>query len=161
MEDLFMSNEKHEAEVDDGPFLFYGESLALDLVNTEIVWRGKRQDLLATPQDVAIWRQAAGRHHVGLNAVREENENTLVYNTALLGELRTLRAALRAIFSRLVEEKRPDAGDLTLLNGVLKTGYPALDLTKQGELLYTYHTSDVPKGALLLPIALSAARLIR
>lgn len=159
MEDLSTGNEKEKAGVDDGPFLFRGENLALDLVNTVIVWRGKRQDLLAMPQDVAVWHQAASRHHVELKAVRGANEGSLVYNTALLSSLTTLRAALRAIADRLVEEKIPAIEDLNVLNRVLKTGYPALDLTEQEEFLYAYHT-DSPQGTLLLPIALSAAYLI-
>src|SRR5690242_4169237 len=137
-----MSKAKHQSGEDDGPFLFRGENLALDLINTEIVWRGKRQDLLATSQDMATWGQVASRHHVELTAVRAEREHTLVYDTALLRELVTLRAALRAIFSRLVEEKLPATGDLQVLNSVLKTCYPALDLTEQGVYQYAYHTTD-------------------
>lgn len=152
-----MSNEKHEVSVDHGPFPFRGENLALDLVNTEIMRRGKRADLLATPQDVAHWRRAASHHHIGLNT---EETGALVYDTALLNALTSLRAALRGIFSALVEEQTPTLEDLNVLNGVLKTGYPALDLTEQGDLLYSYHTTDTRKGPLLLPIALAASYLI-
>lgn len=155
-----MSNEKQEPGVDDEPFLFRGENLALDLVNTEIMRRGKRLDLLATPEDVASWRQLASRHHVGLNAARAENEQAPIYDAELFNEVITLRAALRAIFSALIEENMPATEDIAVLNKVLKTGYPALDQSEQGEFHYTYHTADASQGALLLPIALSASHLI-
>ncbi|HLZ57298.1 MAG TPA: ABATE domain-containing protein [Ktedonosporobacter sp.] len=146
---------------DDEPFLFRGENLALDLVNTEVIKRGKQIDLLTTPQDVAHWWQAACRHHPEFDKVRTENENTTNYDMALFKDLKSLRTALRAIFSALVTQEVPDKKDVSILNAVLRTGYSALDLTEQGDLLPCYHTTDAGKGLVLLPIALSALRLIR
>ena len=40
-------------------FPFLGEVLALDLVNTEILVRGKRFEFLTTPEDAARWCPAA------------------------------------------------------------------------------------------------------
>ena len=40
-------------------FLFVGDALALDFVNTEIVVRGQPRDLLAAPADLIAWLHAA------------------------------------------------------------------------------------------------------
>ncbi len=46
-------------------YLFLSGVLALDLVNTEVVVRGKRYDLFATPEDVADWwQQGNASHHL-------------------------------------------------------------------------------------------------
>src|SRR5581483_1663163 len=63
-----------QTQQDESPFLFRGEALALDLVNTEAMKRGKRRDLLETPQDVARWWQEACEHHSEWQDVLE-NEN--------------------------------------------------------------------------------------
>ena len=155
-----MSEEEQATMQNDGPFVFRGENLALDLVNTEVVIRGKRQDLLAQPQDAAQWWLAAQKHHRDLNAVRAENEEQIDYDRALLSKLFSLRTALRAIFSALVEERNPAKEDRDVLNNVLKTGYASLDMTEQGELVSIYRTADTQRGLILLPIALSALHLI-
>ena len=40
-------------------YLFLSGVLALDLVNTEVIVRGKRYDLFATPEDVALMIEQA------------------------------------------------------------------------------------------------------
>jgi predicted RNA-binding Zn ribbon-like protein len=151
---------EEEQMQNDGPFIFWGENLALDLVNTEVVVRGKRQDLLAHPQDARQWWRAAQKHQRDHDVVRAENEGQIGNDETLLSALKSLRAALRAIFSALVEERSPEKKDIDVLNEVLKTGYASLDLTEQGELVSIYRTADTQKGLILLPIALSALRLI-
>jgi len=146
--------------IEETPFLFRGEALALDLVNTEIMVRGKRRDLLMTPEDVVSWWRAACHHQPQKDDVRTENEGETVYDLALLHALITLRTALRGIFSALVEERTPGKEDLSVLNDVLSTGYPSLDLTEEGNLLPVYRTTDTRRGTVLLPVALSALRLI-
>ena len=51
-------------------YLFLSGVLALDLVNTEVVVRGKRYDLFATPEDVAEWWQQALTHHPDEGKIR-------------------------------------------------------------------------------------------
>ncbi|SRR5579883_2364099 len=144
----------HEAS-----FLVEGEILALNLVNTETVVRGKPQDLLMTPQDVASWWQEICQSHPEFDEVRSENADTTSYDMSLLNEIKTLRAALRAILSALVAEEVPQQRDVDTLNAVLQTSHPSLELTGQGELVPRMHTMDRQHGQVLAPIALSASRL--
>ncbi|HET8845257.1 MAG TPA: ABATE domain-containing protein, partial [Ktedonobacteraceae bacterium] len=102
-----MIEEEQATMQNDEPFVFWGDNLALDLVNTEVVIRGKRQDLLAQPQDAAQWWRAAQKEHRDLDTVRAENEDHIHDDRALLSALKSLRTALRAIFSALVEERSP------------------------------------------------------
>ena len=44
-------------------FHFVGDALALDLVNTEVMARGQRRDLLAAPGAATRWWRAAQAHH--------------------------------------------------------------------------------------------------
>lgn len=144
----------------EAPFLLSGENLALNLVNTEVMKRGKRIDLLTSPQEVAHWWQTTCQRHPEFDEVRRGDEDTTVYNVVLLEALKTLRAALRAILSALITEEAPAKEDVNMLNALLKTGYPSLELTEQGDLVPRIHTTDPTQGLVLVPIALSASRLI-
>ena len=143
------------SQPDAGPFLFLADLLALDLVNTQIVVRGKPRDLLATPADVARWWAAAGRQHPHMAAV-QNGAALRLDDPAALDELKRLRAALRRIFNALADGLAPPPDAVDGLNAVLRTGHPALEVTPSGELHAVYRTLDHAHGPLLLPIALSA-----
>src|SRR5690348_16437916 len=72
-------------------YLFLSGVLALDLVNTEVVVRGKRHDLFATPEDVAVWWQQARTHHPNAEQVRANTE-TLIWSAQLLERIKRVRA---------------------------------------------------------------------
>lgn len=144
----------------DETFPFVGGILALDLVNTEIMVRGKPRDLLSLPQDVERWWLAAQRHYPMSDEVRGEDEGSRVYDLAFLETIKTLRRALRNIFSASIEGTTPSKADVDVFNAVLRTGYHALELTSEGHLLPLYRTTEKSKGEVLLPIALSALQLI-
>jgi len=55
-------------------FPFLGNNLALDLVNTEIVARGKKVDLLVTPQDVVLWWELARETYPQIIQEQERRE---------------------------------------------------------------------------------------
>jgi predicted RNA-binding Zn ribbon-like protein len=156
-----MINADHGRTPDDAPVLLNRENLALELVNTEVIKRGKHCDLLTIPQDVARWWQAVCQHHSEIEEVCAEDEEITAYDMVLLNALKILRTALRAIFSALVAGKAPEKANVSVLNEVLKTGYPSLDLTSQGDLRPVYRTRDSRTGRVLLPIALSALHLIQ
>jgi len=139
------------------PFPFFGDVLALDLVNTEVILRGKPRDLLAAPEDVAQWWHAARRHYPDMEEV--EASGALV-DTAMLVALKGLRSALRGIFSALADSTTPASTDIDVLNSVLRTGAHALVLTSSGAVrpIYQVHTGADPT---LFAIALSALRLVR
>jgi predicted RNA-binding Zn ribbon-like protein len=140
------------------PFPFFGDVLALDLVNTEVILRGKPRDLLAAPEDVAQWWHAARRHYPDMEEV--EASGGARVDTAMLDALKGLRRALRGIFSALADSTTPASADIDVLNSVLRTGAHALLLTSSGAVrpIYQVQTGADPT---LFAIALSALRLVR
>jgi predicted RNA-binding Zn ribbon-like protein len=139
----------------DDPFVFVGEALALDLVNTEVVVRGKRRDLLDTPAAVAAWWHTARRHYPHDLPV---SGAALADDVALHRAIIQLRAALRGLFSALADGVTPAPEHLAVLNAVLNAGYPALVSHPDGTLGLTYGSRAGALGP-LLPIALSAVHL--
>src|SRR5947208_6811756 len=85
-------------------YMFLSGVLALDLVNTEVVVRGKRYDLFATPEDVAVWWQQARTHHPDAEHVRA-NTDTVIWSAQLLERIKRVRAAIRTLCTNLVEEQ--------------------------------------------------------
>jgi len=140
-------------------FLFLSGVLALDLVNTEVVVRGKRFDLFSSPGDVARWWQEAITHHPGEEYARGETQ-AIVWSQSLLETMKRIRAAIRIMCTNLVERQPLDREALTTLNAILAMGYPALELSSEQELIPTYHTREAEQGTILLPIVLSAFHLL-
>jgi predicted RNA-binding Zn ribbon-like protein len=139
----------------DGPFVFVGEALALELVNTEVIVRGKRHDLLAAPGAVAAWWRAARGHHPH---VLPADVPVPPDDVTLHQAITHLRAALRGLFSALADGATPPPEHLATLNAVLDAAHPVLTVRSDGTLKLTYGS---PAGAMapLLPIALSAVGL--
>jgi len=129
--------------------------LALDLVNTEVIVRGKRYDLFATPEDVAVWWQQARTHHPNAEA----NTDTVIWSAQLLERIKRVRAAIRTLCTNLVERQSLDVEALTTLNTILAMGYPALEAASGQEMIAVYRPRDDDQGAVLLPLALSALHL--
>jgi predicted RNA-binding Zn ribbon-like protein len=139
-------------------YLFLSGVLALDLVNTEVVVRGKRYDLFATPEDAAVWWQQARTHHPDAEHVRA-NTQTVIWSAQLLERIKRLRAAIRTLCTNLVERQSWDVEALTMLNTILAMGYPALEAASGQEMIAVYRPRDDEQGAVLLPLALSALHL--
>jgi len=139
-------------------YLFLSGVLALDLINTEEIVRGKRYDLFATPEDVADWWQQALTHHPDREKVKA-NMDAVIWNAQLLESIKQVRTALRTLCTNLVEQQPFDGKALTMLNIVLAMGYPALEATSGQEMISVYDTREGDQGAVLLPIALSALHL--
>jgi predicted RNA-binding Zn ribbon-like protein len=149
------ANVERQAGVD---FIFIGGRLAIDFVNTEIITRGRRRDLLATQEDIIRWWDSARAHHPDTDIVRVE-DGLPIASPALHTEAKALRAALRQILSDVVVKRSLGEPQLAELNEALKLGYPALEQAGDGALNPVYR-ADTQRGAILLPIALSARRLL-
>ncbi|WP_220207952.1 CGNR zinc finger domain-containing protein [Reticulibacter mediterranei] len=141
-----------------GDALFLSGSLALDLVNTEMIVRRKKQDLLSSPNDLAQWWQAALSHHPEREEIAGDG-TPIAWTIDLLEEVKRFRQSLRLLCSTLVEEQTTTPPDLTMLNQLLALGYRSAQATPQGEIIAVYRVSDQQKGRVLLPLALSALRL--
>jgi predicted RNA-binding Zn ribbon-like protein len=149
----------HDDAAGESHFLFIGDALALDLVNTEQVVRGKPRDLLATPGDLALWWHAAQNHHPSTAEVRESDVAVPIDATSLAAA-KTLRAALRGLFGALIDRVPPDPRHIEALNTSLRTGAHALALTPAGDLTPVYETLP-NQSPMLFAVALSAMQLLR
>lgn len=139
--------------------LFLSGSLALDLVNTEMVVRGKKQDVLASPEALSHWWQEALAHYPERERVEEE-ASAIAWTSELLEAVKRVRQTLRTVCAHLVEEQAVTAEDVEMLNQFLSLGYPSLQQTAQGTVSAVYRAHDPQKGSILLPLALSAVRLV-
>jgi predicted RNA-binding Zn ribbon-like protein len=139
-------------------YLFLSGVLALDLVNSEVIVRGRRYDLLSSPEDVAHWWQEALTHHPDAEKLKEET-HAIVWSLPLLERIKGVRAAIRTLCTNLVEQQPLDQEALTTLNTILAMGYPALDVVSRQEMVPVYRIREADQGAVLLPIALSAFHL--
>ena len=143
---------------DADPFVFIGDVLALDLVNTEVVVRGKGRDLLATPADVEQWGHAAQRYYPDMEVV--EGGGVVGFDLAALAALKKLRGALRGLFGALADGTPPASTDIDVVNSVLRTGAHALMLTSSGAIRPIYQ-AQAGTDPMHFAIALSALRLMR
>lgn len=108
-------------------FLFVGEALALDLVNTEAVVRRKPVDLLAAPNALPLWWRAAQARHPA--AFAGEGEFGRCPPAAALPAALALRAALRRIVGAVADRgdgRAIETADLAILNRVVRTEYRAV-----------------------------------
>src|SRR5687768_16749683 len=103
-------------------FIFLGEALAFDFVNTEIVARRKQIDLLDAPDDLINWWNAVSnlyQMNVGVNHETAE---------AAFKKAKKLRGALRRMFTAVVEGEEIIAEDVNLLNEILSAGHTHLEV---------------------------------
>jgi len=120
--------ESGQQREDDAGFLFVGENLAIDLVNTEIVERGKPIDLLARPGAYARWWQAAASRYPELAGELASSQAKPEFMASVLA----LRAALRAVFDAIAAESPVPPQGLATLNRTLATSHDAVALDPAG-----------------------------
>ena len=85
-------------------FLFIGNSLAADFVNTEVASLHGKTDLLSSPESLSSWFDSAGCAR-GIKCNEKDLE-----------EAKELRTAVRRIFDRVAEAKTLHPSDIDLLN---------------------------------------------
>jgi predicted RNA-binding Zn ribbon-like protein len=145
------------AQIMNYPFL--SGVLALDLVNTEVIVRGRIYDLLCSSEDVESWWQEAIIHHPDREKVKQETQ-VIEWSLPLLERIKRIRAAIRTLCTNLVEQQPLDQEALSVLNAILAMGYPALDVVSKGEMVPIYRAREANQGTILLTIALSAFHLL-
>lgn len=143
------------------PFLFVGNLLWLDFVNTTPILDGERVDLLGNFDDLVRWLQESG----GLSAARarevtarwgDSGEGRLALREAL-----ALRAALSAGAERLAAGKPPGEVMVRAVNRVLASRPAYVQLVREGRgLVSRVQPVTSSAGHLLVPIAESAAWLL-
>lgn len=142
------------------PFLFVGNHPCLDFINTEMIIRGQRTDLLAERTDLIAWLVRAkflsageGREAAaGLGRVKGER---------LLSEARALRAILRGMAEQIVANKPVPQSAVEAINRLLSQhpGYPQLFRTN-GRFERRFYSEASGAAQLLLPIAEAASELL-
>ncbi|HEY7835623.1 MAG TPA: ABATE domain-containing protein [Ktedonobacterales bacterium] len=132
-------------------------SLALALINTEVIERGQRRDLLPSPEALVLWwARACARFPDECPSATAE---PVAWTGDLVEEVKGLRAALRTLIMGVVERHTVEEADLVPLNAVLALGYPALERTARGAVQVVTRPRDDGQGRILVPIARSALRL--
>ena len=142
------------------PFLFVGNHLCLDFINTQIIVRGQRTDLLAKWTDMIAWLIRAK-----LLSVDEGKETVEELGRAdgekLLSETRAFRAVLREMAERIVASKPVSRSAVEAINRLLsqRPGYPQL-LHTNGRFERHFHSSAQGFAQLLAPLAEAASDLL-
>lgn len=139
------------------PFVFIAENLALDLVNTQIMSRRKKADLLQIESDVAEWWTTVQAYYPDMDNVTGLVD--LVYDAVLFETVKELRGNLRQLFSRIADMEKPHADEIAFLNTILQRGNPTLDWANDEPQFSYWYGHDI-HASLLLPVALSALNLI-
>ncbi len=141
-------------------FLWIGERLWLDFVNTDDVRRGARVDLLRDFEALARFLEAVGAFDgERMHGIRRRAQQQPAGAAAALVDARRVRAALRALAERGVSSEKARSDALTEINRVLgrSAGTRRLETHHDGTFVRTF----VPVGdlfaGLTIPIVESAA----
>lgn len=135
--------------------MFRGGLLALDLVNTTIVERGKPHDLLGRPADLGRWWEIV----LGRYGLEGEVSTLEAATPEELAATHTLRAALRRVCTAVIEGSTMADEDRAILNAALAMAHHTLTKTPDGPMRHTY---SLAAGGSPLPfqVALSALHLL-
>lgn len=142
------------------PFLFVGNHLALDFVNTQMIVKGTPTDLLESFEDLVSWVVEAKllskseAESIGAELDREET-------ISLLEQAKRLRTTLRLLAERIATRKAVPDSVIAVLNEILslRPGYPQLVRTKKGFERH-FHSPTAQPQTLLVPIAEAASDLL-
>ena len=133
-------------------------ALALALINTETLDRGKKRDALSSPEALARWwEETCERYHN--ECVIAETNAPIIWTDELLEAVKALRMALRTFATHVVEQQSVEEEDLAPVNEILALGYSALERTERGDVKAVVRLRDPERGSMLLPIARSAMLL--
>jgi predicted RNA-binding Zn ribbon-like protein len=137
-------------------FVFLGGNLALDLVNTEIIVRGKKTDMLVSRYDAAQWWEMARQAYPHLIQNQKEGK----WSEQEVATLRVLRRTLRQMFETLATQRQIDEEQVNALNRVLREGYYALEISSEGKVSAAYKARHDTGTAAELLIAFAALSLL-
>ena len=142
-------------------FYFIGNLLCLDLVNTEIISRGERVDLIKGLSGFIDWLRTADRLSAAEAREAENRWGSTSEGKAAFAELISLRGQLRTMAERLTAGKPAGQGALDAINRVLasRASYPQVVRKGDGYVTKTQAATESPRH-LLVPAAESAAWLL-
>lgn len=142
------------------PFLWIGERLWLDFVNTDDVRRGLRSDMLRDFDALAHFLEAAGvLEGERLAGMRRRAQQQPAGAAAALMDARRIRMALRALAERGSSSEKARADALSEINRVLGRSAGTRRVEAHGN--GTFSRAFIPVGdafaALIIPVIESAA----
>ena len=111
-------------------FLFLGDALALDLVDTEAVIRRRAVDLITPPGAYAAWWGEVARRYPELVARLAASDRQA--RSELLGDVMELRAALRVLFGAVADGGGLPTEALEVLNRVLGMIHDTVAVAQDG-----------------------------
>jgi len=141
-------------------FLFVGNHLALDLVNTQMIVRGQQTDLLDDVSDLVDWLVQA-RVLTAQDANELRRKRTEADLRRLLSNAKDLRAMLRRMAERMVAGKRVLRETVETINRLLSLRPGYSQITRVGEgFERRFHSQGENAESLLTPLAEAAAELL-
>jgi len=146
-------------EANETSFLFLGNRVCLDFINTEIVASGQRTSLIQSFEDLSAWLIQAGV------ATQEEiEESTVSWNAdqkaGLVREALALRASLRRMAEQVTAHEEVSDAVIAAINDSLRQrkGYQVLSRVATGYAIIPHYNKSA--SGLLTPIAASATDLL-
>jgi predicted RNA-binding Zn ribbon-like protein len=133
-------------------------ALALELINTQTLDRGKQHDALSSPEALARWWAEVCTHYPD-QCVIAGAEAPTVWTSELFAAVKALRMALRTLLKHVVERQAIEEEDLQPVNAILTLAYTALERTGEGNIKAVMHVRNPEQGSILVPIARSAMLL--
>src|SRR5437773_8101678 len=102
------------------PFLFVGNQLCLDFINTKFVLNGRPVDLLATFSDLVTWVVQVELLGVEEGKKIERRWGKQVEGTKTLEQARTFRVTLREMVERIAAGQPVPQAAIEAINGWLR-----------------------------------------
>ena len=143
------------------PFLFVGNQLCLDFINTRFVLNGQQVDLLATFSDMVTWL-AQVHLLTGDGAKKMERQwGDQPKGTQTLEQARAFRAALREMVERIAAGRAVPEAATKAINEMLRyrIGYPQLT-RRSGKFERGYQAESQDANQLLGLLAEAATNLL-
>ena len=109
----------NESEAAD-KFLFVGNQLCLDFINTEVIEDGKRVSLLVTFDDLIDWLTAANLLDAASAAEAKKQWDKKGIGTEVLAKAFDMRTKLREMAGEIIAGKSIEASTLAAINELLK-----------------------------------------
>jgi predicted RNA-binding Zn ribbon-like protein len=141
-------------------FLFVGNQLCLDFINTEMIVNGKATDLFDTAADFLAWLTEA-RVLTASDAKEQLKKWTGSEASQLLDQARHFRTVIRRTAERIVSGKAVQAETVETINHVLKAraGYAQI-VRVNGRFERRFQAERSDASSVLVPIAEAASELL-
>ena len=139
------------------PFVFVGNQVSLDFINTQLVSDGRPVDLLATFSDLVAWLVQADLLTEEEAKKMEQQEGRRAQGTRILEQARAFRVTLREMVERIAASRPVPQVAIDAINGMLRyrVGHP--QLARRNGTFERGYQSESQEGCQLLGLLGEAA----